>query len=79
MTILTTVWAWLLSNWETLLAIAFAVEVVVVQIVNLTPTPVDNKALVALHKVLVFVANIVPNTKVQANKAAADLAIKSVK
>ncbi|MBA8799239.1 MULTISPECIES: hypothetical protein [Rhizobium/Agrobacterium group] len=79
MEILTTVWAWLLSNWETLLAIAFAVEVVAVQIVNLTPTPVDNKALVALHKVLVFVANIVPNTKVQANRAAADQAMKSLK
>lgn len=56
-------WTWLTANWAEVLAVLFAVEVVAVQIVNLTPTEVDNKVLAAIHKVLVFIANIVPNTK----------------
>lgn len=63
MQFLMTVYEWLVANAETVLAIAFAVEVVAVQIVNLTPTTVDNKVLAVLHKALVFVANIVPNAK----------------
>ncbi len=58
-----TVFDWLTANWDTLMAIAFAVEVVAVQIVNLTPTQVDNKVLAVFHKGLVFLANIVPNAK----------------
>ncbi|WP_313196202.1 hypothetical protein [Shinella zoogloeoides] len=57
------IFEWLMANADTVLAIAFAVEVVAVQIVNLTPTTVDNKVLAVFHKALVFVANIVPNAK----------------
>jgi Na+-transporting NADH:ubiquinone oxidoreductase subunit NqrC len=57
------VWTWLTANWAEVIAILFAIEVVAVQIVNLTPTNVDNKVLDKLHSILVFVANIVPNTK----------------
>lgn len=55
--------AWIMTNYESLLAIAFAIEVVAIQIVNLTPTEVDNRFLAKARKVLVFIANIVPNAK----------------
>lgn len=60
---LQTIFEWVVANADTLLATAFAVEVVAVQIVNMTPTTVDNKVLAVLHKALVFVANLVPNAK----------------
>lgn len=63
MEFLTLVWAWLSTNWTEVLAVLFAIEVVAVQIVNLTPTTVDNKVLAFFHKALVLLANIVPNTK----------------
>lgn len=72
------IWAWLVANWDSLLAVAFTIEVAAVTIVNLTPTPVDNRILVAVHKVLVMVANIVPNTKVTAARVRADEAMKNV-
>lgn len=78
MTLLATIWAWLAANWDTLLATAFAIEVVAVTLVNLTPTPVDNKVLVGIHRMLVAVANIIPNTKVTSAKEKADEAMKNV-
>jgi hypothetical protein len=54
---------WVLANADAILAIAFSIEVVAVQIVNMTPTQVDNKVLGYVHKALVFLANIVPNAK----------------
>lgn len=58
------IWAWLLANADSILAALFAIEVVAVSIVNLTPTEVDNKILAKVHAALVWVANIVPNAKV---------------
>lgn len=55
---------WLMTNMDTILSIAFAIEVVAVQVVNLTPSAYDNKALAAVHRGLVFLANLVPNAKV---------------
>lgn len=63
MELFTLAWAWLTANWSEVIAILFAIEVVAVQIVNLTPTNVDNKVLDTLHTALVFIANLVPNTK----------------
>lgn len=68
MEFVTLAWAWLSANWSEVLAVLFAVEVVAVQIVNLTPTKVDNKVLDVLHTALVFVANLVPNTKTVINE-----------
>lgn len=78
MEMLKAVWTWLVLNWDTLLAAAFAIEVVAVQLVNLTPTPKDNKVLIAVHKVLVVLANLVPNTKVTPKKLAAEEAMKTL-
>lgn len=57
-------YVFIVAHWAELLAIAFAVEVVAVQIVNLLPKDSPaNSWLAVFHKVLVFVANIVPNAK----------------
>ncbi len=63
MDLLLSIYNYVVANAATLLAIAFAIEVAAVQIVNLTPTDVDNKIVAGIRKVLVFIANIVPNAK----------------
>lgn len=60
---LTAIIAFLAVNWGEIIAFLFAVHAAAVYVVNATPTDIDNKALAVFHKVIVFLADFIPNTK----------------
>lgn len=63
MDILIAVYNFVVLYWAELVAVFTAVNVVAIAIVNATPSTVDNAVLDTVRKVLVVVANIIPNTK----------------
>lgn len=55
--------AFLAAHWAEVLVVFGALHVIAVTIVNATPTDTDNKVLAVLHRILVLVADVIPNTK----------------
>jgi hypothetical protein len=70
---------WLCSHVDVVFGVLFALEVTAVTVVNLTPTTVDNRVLKAVHKVLVTLANIVPNARTTPELQRAEEAMKQLK
>ncbi|MRN66401.1 hypothetical protein GJU92_07895 [Brucella sp. 10RB9213] len=70
---------WLWSHVDALFGVLFALEVAAVTIVNMTPTSVDNRILRSFHKVLVALANIVPNARTTPEMQRAEEAMKTLK
>jgi hypothetical protein len=70
---------WLWSHVDVVFGVLFALEVTAVTVVNLTPTTVDNRVLKAVHKVLVTLANIVPNARTTPELQRAEEAMKQLK
>lgn len=60
---LTLILAFLAANWAEVVVVFGALHVIAVAIVNKTPTDIDNKLLAVAHKVLVALADVIPNTK----------------
>ncbi len=53
------IYAWLLANYEAVLAILMALHGVAVLIVNLTPTPKDDAVLAKVYRVIELLAGII--------------------
>jgi hypothetical protein len=63
MDILISVYNFVVLYWAEIVAVFTAVNVIAIAIVNATPNQTDNAILDGVRKVLVIVANIIPNTK----------------
>lgn len=69
---LTTVYSFVIAHWSVIISFLFALHAAAVIIVNATPTEIDNKVLAVVHRILVFLADLVPNTKTGTTAGAPD-------
>lgn len=63
MDLILAIYNFVLTYWAEIVAVFTALNVAAIAIVNATPNETDNAILDGVRKVLVVVANIIPNTK----------------